>query len=186
MPCARARAAPLPGEHLAQEHTEHLSEEVAIAREQEPHLTRQRQHPLSVRHGREHVHDEVRRGAGHPSTCARRAESSGLARERDQHLLRARRTAHAHKAMTEQATGEELLELALDETWITKPALRSIARTVEQRREMVLDEAVENGRLRLAAGIATSCGEGSVGGGHLFARSSQVACRSRARRISLA
>lgn len=146
-------AATLPGEHLAQEHAEDPREQVAVAGDQEPDLPRQREHPLSVRDGREHAIDEVGRGAGHPATRARRAEAAGLARERDQPPGGAVVTAHAHEAVAEQAAREELLELALDEAWIAEPVLGMIAGALEDRWEMVADHAVERSVLRLATGI---------------------------------
>lgn len=120
-------------------------------------MTRQRQHPLPVRHGREHVLDEVRRGSGHPTTGARGTESPGLSRKRDQPLFRAGATSYAYEAAAEQATSEELLELALNETWIAEAVLRSIARMVEQRCEMVADDAIEHRGLGLAACITMYC-----------------------------
>jgi hypothetical protein len=62
-----------------------------------------------------------------------------------------------------EATGEELLELALDESWIAESVLRMIARGIEQRRDMILHDAIEHGVFRLTAGIATCCGRGSMG-----------------------
>lgn len=50
-------------------------------------------------------------------------------------------TAHANKAAAEQATGEELVELAFDEARIAEPVLRAIAGALEERWEVVADDA---------------------------------------------
>jgi len=41
-------------------------------------------------------------------------------------------TSHAHEAVAEQATGEELLGLPLDEARIAEPMLRMLAGALEQ------------------------------------------------------
>jgi len=158
-----ACASPLPGEQLGEEHTQCLAQEVAVSGEQKPHSTRQLRYSLSTGHDWEYAVDEIGRGVCHSTTRARRAESAGLARERDQALLGTRVTPDADEAVAQEATGEELLELALDELWVAKAVFRTIARGVEQRCEMVLHDAIEHGGLRLAAGIATRC-RGDVGG----------------------
>lgn len=157
----------LPGEHLVQKPTDDLAQQVGIAGEQKPNLTRYRQHPLSVRHGWENAVDEVRCGVCHSPTCARRTEPAGLARERDQPLLGAGVTAHAYESSTEQATSEKPLELALHEAWIAEPVLRAIARLIEQRWEVVTDNAVEHRALGLAAGITTRGRRRGMGGEHV-------------------
>jgi hypothetical protein len=65
--------------------------------------------------------------------------------------------------VAQEATGEELLELALDESRIAKAVLRMIARGVEKRRDMILHDAIEHGVFRLAAGIATRRGRSGMG-----------------------
>jgi hypothetical protein len=117
------RASTLPGEQLAQEHTESLAQQVSVSSEQKSYPTRQRQYPLSIRHDWEYPIDEVRPGACHSATRTRRAESARLARECDQSLLGARVAAYAHESMAEEAACEELLELALDETEIAEALL---------------------------------------------------------------
>jgi hypothetical protein len=91
----------------------------------------------------------------------------GLARERDQPLLGAGVTAHAYESSTEQATSQEPLELALHEAWIAEPVLRAIARLIEQRWEVVTDNAVEHRALGLAAGITTRGRRRGMGGEHV-------------------
>jgi hypothetical protein len=158
-----ACASPLPGEQLGEEHTQCLAQEVAVSGEEKPHSTRQWQYPLSVGHDGAYAVDEIGRGVCHSTTRARRAESAGLARERDQALLGTRVTPDADEAVAQAATGEKLLELALDESRIAKAVLRMIARGVEKRRDMILHDAMEHGVFRLAAGIATRRGRSGMG-----------------------
>jgi hypothetical protein len=57
--------------------------------------------------------------------------------------------------VAEQAACEELLEFALHEAWIAEPVLRAITRMIEQRREVIMHDAVEHRGLGLAAGVPT-------------------------------
>ena len=89
--------------------------------------------------------------------------------------------------MAQEATGEKLLELALDESRIAEAVLRMIARGVEQRRDMILYDAVEHGVFWLTAGIATRCGRSGVGvvDGKHGRRAEQVPCHVPVQTISV-
>jgi hypothetical protein len=121
----------LPGQHLAKEDAEDLSEQIFVACKEEPDPMRQRQYPLPVRHRREDAVDKKRSGTGHAAARARRTKSAGLARKCDEPFLGAGITSDAHEAMAEQSASEELFELALDETRIAVSMLRAFARTLE-------------------------------------------------------
>src|SRR5207245_11520642 len=75
----------------------------------------QREHPLAHGHVRQDVVDEVCRLLRHAAAATTRTEAPPFARERDEPFVRAALAAHAGEATGEDATGEELAELALDE-----------------------------------------------------------------------
>jgi hypothetical protein len=115
LPRARPEAAPVPAEHGVHENARDGPEELAVEAQTTAQLVRKRQHPLSERHGREHVLDEIRRGLAHAATHAGWTKSAPFAAERHEMLLSTRITFHARKAATEQSAVQISVELAAHE-----------------------------------------------------------------------
>ncbi len=89
--------------------------ERVVPREHVAQPKREAQHPLSDRHGRQYVIDEVGGALGHAAATAARAHGARLARERHEPLGVAGVAAKAGEASGPHATSEELVELTLDE-----------------------------------------------------------------------
>ena len=91
----------------------HRSKRSRIVRTHKPHSIRQGQHPLPHRRSiRDHVIHQVRRRRGHASPTARRAESSPLAGEGHYVVLTTRLAPDPRKAMRQDSTTQECVELA--------------------------------------------------------------------------
>jgi len=115
-----ACASLLPGEQLGQDHTERSVQSLAVPVEWDPHSTRQQQYPLPIGHDGKYAVDEIGRGVCHSTTRSRRAESAGFARDATMGSSAHVSHRNADEAVAQEATGEKLLELALDESRIAE------------------------------------------------------------------
>lgn len=77
---------------------------------------RRRQHPLTHRHVRDDVVDQVRRGLRHPPHTARQAEPTPLAAKRRLLVVAALTAAQPQEAVCQDAALEEGVELVLDKS----------------------------------------------------------------------
>ena len=132
---------------------------VGIDAEREPVLPAtgailpEREHPLPHRDPRQDGVDQVGRLGGHAPAAAARAEAAALAREGHEPLEGAIAAAHAGEAAGEDPAAEEVTELALDE--VGEPgALPTGDRGLEERLEVIADEAVEDAAFGTAGLIA--------------------------------
>ncbi len=132
---------------------EHGAGELVVPREEIAEAERQGEHPLPYRHTREHGVDEVRRLRGHPPPAAARAEPAALARERDEPLERAVATPDAREAARQDAAGEELAQLALDEVGEAS-AVVAKGRLAQELLEVIADDPMQELRLSHARLIA--------------------------------
>jgi hypothetical protein len=101
--------------------------------------SRQRQHPLSDRHDRQHTIDEVRRRLGHASSCARRTQTPPLARERDPTLVTALAT-HAQEPIRQDPAVQQRAQLP---TYESRHRASAILRALDEAREVALNRAVQ-------------------------------------------
>jgi hypothetical protein len=103
---------------------------------------RKRQHPLTHRHPRDDVVDQVRRCFCHAPRPARRAEPAPLARERQRasHGYTAR-AAQPHKSVGEDAALEKSVALAFDELGQRRAGLR--LDLGQEGVEVLLDELIQ-------------------------------------------
>jgi len=108
--------------HVAQE-TEHGpngnthdgATQVVIPRQPVAQPRRQRQHPLSHRHRREHVVHQVRGAFRHPAPGAARAGRPPFARKRDEPIQPTVITAKTRKAARQAPASQHLAKLLLDD-----------------------------------------------------------------------
>src|SRR5262245_36229699 len=133
---------------------------------------RQRQHPLPYRNIGNHSIDEMRRQLGHAAAPARRTEAAPLAAERHHHVVPAAVAAHMQAAVLQQAAAQVGPKFAAHEERQTATVFARAS--AEERVQVRLDRAVEDGTLRLAALIGpprtafghapTGCSRGARGG----------------------
>jgi len=151
---AGARDAALPRGDRAHDETSHPARPRRVAREPQAQRLGYGQHPLPIRRLRQHAIDEVRRGVGHASRGARRADAASLARERDEDLVVARLAPHAGEAVGEHPAAQILGELPIDVAW--QAASVGIAELGDQGLRVARDQLVQHGVLRCASLVAVS------------------------------
>jgi hypothetical protein len=125
-------------------------DQLGVARKQKARPARQREHPLSHRHAREHAIDQVGRCALHPSRRAGRTNSTAFTGERDEQLVAASTTLHADEAVGENAAAQVPLELGHDEAGQPAPVLLELR---QEGLQMLPHRLVQERLLRLAAPI---------------------------------
>jgi hypothetical protein len=107
-----------------------------------------REHPLANGNLGKDAVDEVGRGVRHTPAPARRAEAAALAREGDEAVVAAAVTVQPQEAVRQDATAQEGAELLLDEA---RYRLIAVGRAREKALELLADDLVEEGLLRLMA-----------------------------------
>src|SRR5450432_544851 len=134
--------------HDPNEHAEHLGDQRAITEQADPQPARKRQRPLPVVGGhRQHVVHQMRGTVRHPPAIARTAQAAGLATERYQDLVAARRTHDPCEPSLDHATIEVPTKTMLDVTRQPESMRRMIARSLQHGLQMICDHAIERGRL---------------------------------------
>ena len=128
-----------------------------VAREQKASPARQREHALAHRNARQHLIDQVRGSALHPSRRAGRTDSTALARKRHEQLVAAGDAAHASESVGENAAPQVSLELGHDEAGQPAPILFDLR---QEGLEVPPNCLVQERLLRLAAAIARSSSDG--------------------------
>ena len=111
---ASSQPSTLPREQYPQARSQRCGGEMRSTAEREAHDDRKREDPLPIRHARQDVVDEVRRGVLSAPRGARRTDAPSLARERNEQLVTARATPNPGEAVGEHATGQEAVELSAD------------------------------------------------------------------------
>ncbi len=139
------------GEHRSHEHLKDGAHEGRVVRETVAKGKGEGEHPLADRHLGKHAIDQMRSRVGHAPAAARRAERTPFARIRHEPILAAIIAVNANEAVREDAAVEELPQLALDEPR-HGPLPRSLP--LEERLELGRDNAVEDGFLGPAGGVA--------------------------------
>lgn len=152
---ALARTAPVKRRDGSHEHAQHLGHKGWITEQAEPQRAGERERPLPVVGAMwKDVVDQMCCAVGHPPAIARRAQSAGLAAERDEHLVVARWTANAREAAFDDAAVEVPAKAILDVPWQAEAVGRSVAGILQHGLEVVGDHPIERGRLRLSRPIA--------------------------------
>ena len=96
-------AMPEEPEHHSQRDADDGATQLVIPSDQVPQPMRQTQDPLSNRHIRKHMIDQMRRPLGHPATAAPRAEAAALARKGHEAILPAGGAPKAREAAGQTA-----------------------------------------------------------------------------------
>ena len=147
---AHARTAgpvPIETEHCADGDAEDRAAELVVPGEEVAHAVGQAEHPLAHRDVREDVIDQVCRLLRHAAAATTRTEAASFAREGHEALVGAVVAPHAREASAERAAGQELPELALDETG-KAPAVGAVGDLAQERFQVVADDAMEDRALR--------------------------------------
>jgi len=161
----RASPAYVGREHRIDEGARDLTEQVWIRREVQTQRNGHGKHPLPRRHIRDHTVHEVGRELGHPPSSARRAEPARLARERDEQVERAARTAHPTEAVRDVTTGDDGAQLALDVRGQRTSAM-FVRVPYEEGLEVRPQDPVHHAARRVAAHQGMDAVSGQVVGAH--------------------
>jgi hypothetical protein len=153
-------AVALPRKEEAQEHGEHLAEQLRLAGEPEAQVERKAQHPLAVGYGRQQVIDQAGREIVGPPCIAARTEMA-LAGIRNQSFEATRRTANSGETPRKNSTIQILPQFPLDETRVPRSAVE--AGPCQEGFEVLLDQRVQHRLFRLVAPVLAwqRCGRGS-------------------------
>jgi len=89
------------------------------------HVERQREDPLAHRYARDNAIDDVRRGVGHPTSRAARAEATRLAREGDEDIVPTVVATRAGEPVVEDAAAEIRAELVANVLWKRRVVCRA-------------------------------------------------------------
>jgi len=119
------------------------------------------ENPLTHRHFREDMVDQVRRRLDHPPCAAGRAEAPTLAGECDKVFVAAAVALHAHEPVLESATAQVILELGQHKAW--QRGLVSLE-CMSQGWQMLLHYGIERRVLWLMALVGVACADGLVAG----------------------
>jgi hypothetical protein len=120
-----------------------------ICREQETHTSGHTEHPLAIGEGRQDVVDHVRCGIAHAPCRARWTKAAPLARERYEFFVWAFRAFDSHKASSELATIEILLEFTADKGRVAETMFASLLRLREANVEVSTYDVVQDRFFRL-------------------------------------
>jgi hypothetical protein len=102
-------------EHRADEDANHRAAQVVIPRQPIPKPMRQRQHPLTYRHRREHMVDQVRGAISHAAATTAGTQRAPLARERHEPIQPTVSASKTGEAPGQEAATQERPEFLLDE-----------------------------------------------------------------------
>jgi len=123
-----------------------------IPRELVAQAMRQGEHPLADRHRRQHSVDQMRGALGHPPAAAAGAGRAALTRKSHEALGVAVVALKASEAPGPHAAGEKVAELALDKRR-QAVATGAFGGGAEERGEMLADDLVEHGMLRVTRAV---------------------------------
>jgi hypothetical protein len=110
---ASTKPSALPRKQHAQTRLQCGRDEVRATAQCQSDRDRKREHPLSIRHARQHVVEEMGGRILGAASGARRTDAAALARKRHKHLVTTRAAPHASKTAGENAAVDEAIELAL-------------------------------------------------------------------------
>jgi hypothetical protein len=130
-------------EHGPNGNTHDGATQVVIPRQPVPKPMRERQHPLSHRHRREHVVHQVRGAFRHPAPGAARAGRPPFARKRDEPIQPAVITAKARKAAGQAPASQQRAKLLLDEPGQPLPVAQASGLRAEAL-EVIADHLVHD------------------------------------------
>ncbi len=148
-PCA----ATLPGKKGAQEQPQRKAYQLGSPSQQKPQPFGKREDPLAHGHRRQNAVPKMRRSIGHAPGRTRRTHTAIFARESDEQLVAASRTADAGEAVAENAAAQISLKFGADEGGDVAAGI-ALGRVGQKRGEVFPDNAVEQRLFRLSTLVA--------------------------------